>query len=187
MIDIVEQARGVLKILDTWSPVDTDPSPLAVVALAEDSIKGLLSRLAEVESQRDSANERLVGEVESSRLSEKRAEAAEQRCKELEQTLAMVVLNAAEIAHNQYKFLREQTAEIDTLTAENAKMRESLGDCGLVLSRENLNLIRQWFNAVMDANPAYLMRDDYQIAIRICEATGNPTCERMRERTTIAQ
>jgi len=37
------------------------------------------------------------------------------------------------------------------------------------VTKDELNLIRQWFDAVQDALPKYLMQDDYRLAIRIYE------------------
>ncbi len=36
-----------------------------------------------------------------------------------------------------------------------------------VLSPEDVNLVRQWFNAVQDLNPGYLEQADFQLAQRI--------------------
>lgn len=38
------------------------------------------------------------------------------------------------------------------------------------LSRDELHLIRQWFDAVQDCNPGYLERPDYLLARRVYEA-----------------
>ncbi len=40
------------------------------------------------------------------------------------------------------------------------------------MSPADLNLLRQWFNAVLDLNPAYLQPADYALAARIHEAMG---------------
>jgi hypothetical protein len=37
------------------------------------------------------------------------------------------------------------------------------------LTNAELELVRQWFNAVQDANPAYLGADDYILARQIYE------------------
>ncbi|MGI4942053.1 MAG: hypothetical protein ACRYHQ_16080 [Janthinobacterium lividum] len=44
---------------------------------------------------------------------------------------------------------------------------------GLPLSREDIDLIRQWFNNVQDVNPQYLERQDYDLAQRIYEHLGH--------------
>lgn len=38
------------------------------------------------------------------------------------------------------------------------------------LSKDELHLIRQWFDAVQDLNPKYLERPDYLLARRVYEA-----------------
>lgn len=40
------------------------------------------------------------------------------------------------------------------------------------LTNEELNLARQWFNAVQDLNPGYLELADYSLAAKIHEALG---------------
>lgn len=40
------------------------------------------------------------------------------------------------------------------------------------LTTEELNLARQWFNAVQDLNPGYLDQADYSLAAKIHEALG---------------
>lgn len=40
------------------------------------------------------------------------------------------------------------------------------------LSKDDLDLIRQWFNAVEDINPDYLNSDDYKLAKRIYNMLG---------------
>jgi hypothetical protein len=40
------------------------------------------------------------------------------------------------------------------------------------LTQEELDLTRQWFNAVQDLNPKYLEPADYVLAKRIYEALG---------------
>lgn len=67
MSDIVEQAREYIGKNLSYDPKSVHPRDKEVTIIV-----GLLSRLAEVEKKRDSANERLVEEVEASRLSEKR-------------------------------------------------------------------------------------------------------------------
>lgn len=42
----------------------------------------------------------------------------------------------------------------------------------LELRGSQLNLCRQWFNAVQDLNPAYLTPADYQLAREIYEQLG---------------
>ena len=36
-----------------------------------------------------------------------------------------------------------------------------------IFTRDELDLIRQWFNAVQDVNPEYLEKPDYALAKRI--------------------
>lgn len=40
------------------------------------------------------------------------------------------------------------------------------------LTNEELDLARQWFNAVQDLNPGYLESADYSLAAKIHEALG---------------
>ena len=40
------------------------------------------------------------------------------------------------------------------------------------LTNEDLNLIRQWFNALEDCSPEYLCGEDYELAKRIYVALG---------------
>ena len=47
-------------------------------------------------------------------------------------------------------------------------------------SSTDLNLIRQWFNAVQDVTPQFLDANDYRLAIRIMGMTGFPIYDSMR-------
>lgn len=40
------------------------------------------------------------------------------------------------------------------------------------LTDEEVNLVRQWFNAVQDLKPAYLQAPDFKLAARVYEACG---------------
>lgn len=40
-------------------------------------------------------------------------------------------------------------------------------------TKEELDLVRQWFDAVQDLNPAYLEKADYVLAKRVYEALGH--------------
>lgn len=40
------------------------------------------------------------------------------------------------------------------------------------LTMEEANLVRQWFNAVQDLNPHYLMLPDYELARKIYDRLG---------------
>jgi len=42
----------------------------------------------------------------------------------------------------------------------------------VVISNEELELIRQWFDAVQDMNPGYLERQDYELAQAIYTRLG---------------
>lgn len=42
------------------------------------------------------------------------------------------------------------------------------------ISNDDLDLIRQWFDAVQDLNPEFLTREDYVLAGRIYSELGIP-------------
>lgn len=42
----------------------------------------------------------------------------------------------------------------------------------LLISNNDLNLIRQWFNSIYDTNTSYLYKEDYQLAMRINKHLG---------------
>lgn len=44
----------------------------------------------------------------------------------------------------------------------------------LALSGFDLDMVRQWFNAVQDAAPRYLEQRDYELAARVHQALGLP-------------
>jgi hypothetical protein len=41
-----------------------------------------------------------------------------------------------------------------------------------LLTKEDLNLFREWFDVVMDFNPQYLEAKDYELSKRVHAATG---------------
>lgn len=45
-------------------------------------------------------------------------------------------------------------------------------DCAMTLTRDQLDLVRQWFNAVQDLNHKYLEPADYRLAVEIHRALG---------------
>lgn len=51
------------------------------------------------------------------------------------------------------------------------------------LTREELDLCRQWFNAVVDIAPEYLDKDDYRLAIRLYETLGHFIPEDLRRKS----
>lgn len=42
----------------------------------------------------------------------------------------------------------------------------------IVLDEQELDLVRQWFNALQDLNPKYLEKQDFELAVQIHEALG---------------
>lgn len=52
--------------------------------------------------------------------------------------------------------------------------RQELPRPAFLLNRSETDLVRQWFNAVQDLNPAYLTASDYVLAIRIYESLEWP-------------
>ncbi len=54
---------------------------------------------------------------------------------------------------------------------------------GAQLTVQEIDLVRQWFHAVEDLNPAYLERADYQLALRIYQSLGMRPSNRLVERS----
>jgi hypothetical protein len=48
------------------------------------------------------------------------------------------------------------------------------------LTEAEVNLIRQWFNAVQDLNPKYLEAEDYALARRIHAELGAPVPQSLK-------
>lgn len=51
------------------------------------------------------------------------------------------------------------------------------------LTRQELELIRQWFDCVHDVNPNFLERQDYLLAKKIYELVGMSVPNSIRNRT----
>ena len=58
-----------------------------------------------------------------------------------------------------------------------------MGEDRVALSREELHLVRQWFESAQDMNPAYLQPADYRLAVHIYQVLGWPVTQRVREGT----
>jgi|GEM_PF-5011892 len=42
------------------------------------------------------------------------------------------------------------------------------------LSTDEINLVRQWFNAVQDLNPKYMQKADYKLYLKVLDAYKQP-------------
>jgi hypothetical protein len=49
----------------------------------------------------------------------------------------------------------------------------------MTFTREQMELMRQWFNAVEDLNPLYLEKQDYELAKTLYDALGMRVTGRM--------
>jgi hypothetical protein len=55
-----------------------------------------------------------------------------------------------------------------------ASRHEKVGSMAMEeFTRDELDLMRQWFNATQDLNPGYLEASDYDLADRICDLLGH--------------
>lgn len=77
---------------------------------------------------------------------------------------------------------RERAASFRAATAVLQSLRRpGIGNFG-GFSRADLDLARQWFDAVEDLHPAYLEQSDHALALRLYESLGLRPSDRLRAR-----
>ena len=54
----------------------------------------------------------------------------------------------------------------------NADVRQAASSSDVLLAKDELNLIREWFNVVQDFNDAFLLKKDYKLARKIYKHLG---------------
>lgn len=55
------------------------------------------------------------------------------------------------------------------------------------LTEEEANLVRQWFNAVQDINPAYLKEPDFKLAAKVYEACNARLPQSITQHLVVAE
>lgn len=76
------------------------------------------------------------------------------------------------------RLVRDHDAEVTEITGKLFdalnEIKSLKADAGLELSREDVNLVRQWFNAVEDAAPKYLEKADRDLMKRLLSTSAQP-------------
>jgi len=67
-------------------------------------------------------------------------------------------------------------------TEQRASAGRKASECSELLSVDELNLLRQWFNVMMDCHDAYLETADYKLGLKITEMAGGTPCDKLLRR-----